>query len=169
MQMGNWKHWRIHNNVPTNVTKHSEICQDWGYGIRVWIKDKQTLCEYPCPFRGEDANRDTILKLRDGPHSIHFSRLFLVDVKKFHLPKKIIDFLEKENHPYTLEFDIRKEYIEALYSKDKEINFQSSTSGLLMFLPLPKDLNWRFNVKLCKRFKSSKWWDRGYITISSFL
>ncbi|KAF3628483.1 hypothetical protein FXO38_28224 [Capsicum annuum] len=114
-------------------------------------EDKKISYEDSSPFWGKDANRDAILESRDRPHSNYFSTLWLVDVRKVHLPKQIMDSGEKEHHSYILEFDIPKKHTKDPHSKAKEINLQILTSGLLNFLPSPKEPNCKVDLKMDKR------------------
>ncbi|KAF3681585.1 hypothetical protein FXO38_01640 [Capsicum annuum] len=88
------------------------------------------------------------------PHSNHFLIFCLEDVRRIHPPRQMMNCGEKEDHPYILGFDTPKEHMEAPPSMAKELNFQCTTSGQLMFLPLPKEPNQKFDVKLGKRVSS---------------
>lgn len=95
------------------------------------------------------------------------------DVMKIHPPRQIMDYREKEDHPYILGFDTPKYHMEAPPSMSKDLNLWYEHSGLLMCSPLPKEPNRHIDVKLGKRFKSSKWWDRSslliFLHLSSFI
>lgn len=88
---------------------------------------------------------------------------------KVYLLKKIRDHVEKEKHPYFLEFVIPKEHMGAPHLNNKDLNFQCTNSGLLILPPFPKEINNKLDVTLGKIFKSSKWRDRNCITMTWFL
>lgn len=68
----------------------------------------------------------------------------------------MVECEENEYKPYILEFDIPKKYMEPHSSMAKVLNARCATSGLLICSLLPKKPNRKFDVKLGKRFKSSK-------------
>lgn len=56
---------------------------------------KNISYEYSSSFWGEGATEYAFLKLMDGPHSKYLSALYLEDVMRIHIPRKIVDCGEK--------------------------------------------------------------------------
>jgi len=136
-------------------------------GAGVSRRSKEISYSDPSSFWGKDALQETIPKLGVGPHSNHFTTLWLKDVMRIHLPRHMVDRWEKESDSYILEFSIPKEHVEPYPPMAKMLNFWSTRNGLLMRSYLPKEPSRKFNVMSDKRFKSSKWRDQSLLSIST--
>jgi len=109
----------------------------------------------------EEANP----KLGVGPRSTHFFILCIEDVMRIHPFDQMEDYGEVESNSYVLYFDIPKKHMEPNPSMAKMLYFQSTRNRLLICSLLLREPNQKFDVKLSKRLKSSRWCDKKCIVM----
>lgn len=71
-------------------------------------KAKKIICEDSCSFWSEIVKKNATSKLGKWLHSNYFLTLCLVNVMKFQLPEKMMNFGDKVQNPYILDFAIPK-------------------------------------------------------------
>lgn len=89
---------------------------------------KQIPYNYSSSFWLDHSKFDAVPKLRKGPHSNNFPILCLLDWTKVYPLELMINYLDKDLHPYILEFDIPMEQTVPYTSMAKDIT--SNVKGI---------------------------------------
>lgn len=122
-------------------------------------KPKKIHYEDSSPFWGDDTKMETIPELPKRPHSNHFSALSSMELITINPPEQILNEGENELFPCILEFVPPNGYAKTPILKTKKLKDQCHIIVLLMFSSLPNKPTRKFDAKLGKGLKSSKWHD----------
>lgn len=131
--------------------KHEEEFQLFDYFLWVDVDVEKVS-------RSEDVKHNTILELGHiGPHSKHFSTLFLIGNLEIGPSKPTERCVDVEQCPYILKFAMPKRQNDIPHLRAKKYNMQHLLLGPFMFTPPPLEHNRKLEKKLGVKFISSKW------------
>jgi len=83
--------------------------------------------------------------------------------------KQMMNFQNKEEDSYILEFVLLKRFTTTPILKAMELKDRCSFSGCLRFSTFPNEATQKFDAILGKYFKYSKWLDRMFLIMPSHL
>ena len=116
------------------------------------IFEDSNVCTY------EDINSNTILKLgRVGPHSKHFSTLYLDDDMEIESSKPLEESMEEEHDAYIFEFVMPKSKKYIPHLKAEKCRVKNLLLGLVIFVAPPLEHSRKLDAMLGAQFISSRW------------
>ena len=92
-----------------------------------------------------------------GPHSKHFSTLFLDDILSVESFEIVEEYEDEEQESYILDFTSDKQYKNTTYLKDEWFTMHIPLLGSLIFVPPPYERGKKMDAMLGMEFLSSRW------------
>ena len=92
-----------------------------------------------------------------GPHSKHFSTLFLDDILSVESFEIVEEYEDEEQESYILDFTPDKQYKIIPHFKAEYFTMHISLLGSLIFVPPPYERGKKMDAMLGMEFLSSRW------------